>query len=237
VSSCQQWHLEPPCLLWQESCRHLASPKTLPLSDASRKPPSSGAFSEALLALQVLALPCPTSSVEVAASPSSPCAMPGASSGARRVAAAAPTQLGRRAVNRNGGKLLLRSPALVAVASRAAGGAEVSIRQGLRRWAGLRGRVGARGGGGRESKWQLSEISRCVAAFLQSLMDLFRSAAVGGNYTLTGRQCSKIERRSKARIKKPPLFSKVFSVRDLHIYQLLGLADMITQLYHVDLRH
>lgn len=56
------------------------------------------------------------------------------------------------------------------------------------------------------------EISRRVAAFLQSLMDLFRrSTAVGGNYTLAGRQCSKIKRRGKAKIKNNhKLFSKAF---------------------------
>lgn len=58
------------------------------------------------------------------------------------------------------------------------------------------------------------EISRCVAAFLQSLMDLFRrSTAVGDNYTLVGRRYSKIKRRGKAkREKKHTLFNSFLSM-------------------------
>lgn len=156
-----------------------------------------------LLTLQVLALPCSTSSMDMAACPSSPLW------NAKRVLS---HPSWRRAVHRNCWKVLLGDPAPVTC------GAEVSVPRGLS-W------VGRAGGPcwcwGRPGKpisfvtiLGFGEKFHDVAVFLQSLMDLFRrSTAVGDNYTLVGRRYSKTKRRGKAkREKNHTLFNSFLSM-------------------------
>lgn len=214
VSSCQKWHLEAPCLLQQENCRHLESPQTLPGLDISL---ARALFwgcltgSGHLLALQVPALPCPTSSVEVAALPSSPrrptlrntkclfsCSLSGSSQ---------PNPVGDMG----------RTWKLLEASSQGLHCCGCDLQSCWQSWGEhpMRAEQGGEGRGAilvlgvaRKANFRCDniriwgEISRCVAAFLQSLMDLFRrSTAVGANYTVVGRQCSKIK-RGNTKIKK-----------------------------------
>lgn len=176
-----------------------------------------------LLALQVLALPCPTSPMEVAAFPSSPWR---------------PTpRKAKRLFSRSLSSSSHPNPAgqtgspqkLLEAASRGCHSCGCDLQSCWRSW-GEHPRRAEQGGEGwgamlvpgageagranfqNDNIGIWGEISRRVAAFLQSLMDLFRrSTAVGGNYTLAGRQCSKIKRRGKAKIKNNhKLFNKAF---------------------------
>lgn len=220
MSSCQKWYREPPCFLWHESCHHLRSSKTLPLWQA---PFFWGHLrgSGYLLALQVLALPCRTSSIEVAALPSSPwrltlwnakrlfsCSLSGSSHPNLARETGSPRKLLEATSQGScscGGDLQScwqswgEHPTRAELCGEGWGAMLVL-------GVGEAGKANFRCNNIRIS----GEISRCVAAFLQSLMDRFRRpTAVEGNYTLVGKLL-KNEKKMQGRNKKTNNFSIVF---------------------------